>query len=420
MRGLPFGARTFKSSEQLLHLSTNNLSTQLGAKRMHREELEKPDSAELVDEAQQFRLLLNGVTDYAIYMLDSRGYIKTWNQGGEQIKGYGRDEVVGTHFSRFYIPEDVADGAPQRGLDIAKEKGRFSAEGWRVRKDGSHFFASVVIDPIWSEGELIGYAKVTRDITERFESQRMLEEAQTSLLQAQKLEAVGKLTLGLAHDFNNLLAVVINALDLIAIRVSDDPRVTRNVEAALRAAERGSLLTRQLLTFGRGQNLVPKPMDVNQAIRDLNELLRRSCPDNITLSFELSPGLPEVAADKPQFEAAILNAVVNSRDAMLEGGKISITSCVQHVVGPADPMTSGQEMVCVRISDNGPGIPLDIQERVFEPFFTTKEIGKGSGLGLSQIFGFAKQSGGHALLQSKPGQGTSVSICLPMIGAQHD
>lgn len=387
---------------------------------MRSAENEKQGSAELLDEGQQFRLLLNGVTDYAIYMLDPRGYIKTWNQGGEQIKGYSRDEVVGTHFSRFYVPEDVANGAPQRGLDTAKENGRFSAEGWRVRKDGSRFFASVVIDPIWSDGELIGYAKVTRDITERLDSQRMLEEAQASLLHAQKLEAVGKLTLGLAHDFNNLLAVVINALDLIAIRVSDDPRVTRNVEAALRAAERGALLTRQLLTFGRGQNLVPKPMKVNQSVRDLDELLRRSCPDNIALSFELSPGLPEVAVDKPQFEAAILNAVVNSRDAMPEGGKISITTCLQHMADPAEPEESGKEMVCVCVSDNGPGIPLDIQERVFEPFFTTKEIGKGSGLGLSQIFGFAKQSGGHALLKSQPGQGTSVFICLPMIGAEHD
>ena len=378
------------------------------------------DTTQWADEAQQFRLLLNGVTDYAIYMLDPSGRIKTWNQGGQQIKGYSPEEVVGTHFSRFYTPEDIADGAPQRGLDTAKEQGRFSAEGWRVRKDGSRFFASVVIDPIWSDGKLVGYAKVTRDITERLESQRQLEQVQASLLQAQKLEAVGKLTLGLAHDFNNLLAVVINALDLIAIRVSDDPRVTRNVEAALRAAERGSLLTRQLLTFGRGQNLVPTPMAVNQAVRDLEELLRRSCPDNIALSFELSPDLPDVEVDKPQFEAAILNAVVNSRDAMPEGGRISITTFLQQVLDPSDSTTFGQEMVCVCVSDNGPGIPLDIQERVFEPFFTTKDIGKGSGLGLSQIFGFAKQSGGHALLKSAPGQGTSVFIYLPLIGMQND
>jgi PAS domain S-box-containing protein len=377
-------------------------------------------SKDLLNEAQQFRVLLNGVTDYAIYMLDPQGLIKTWNQGGERIKGYSRDEIIGSHFSRFYTPEDVTAGVPQQGLDIAREQGRFSAEGWRVRKDGSRFFASVVIDPIWSDGELIGYAKVTRDITERFESQRLLEETQASLLQAQKLEAIGRLTLGLAHDFNNLLAVIINALDLIAIRTSDDPRATRNVEAALRAAERGSLLTRQLLTFGRGQNLVPAPTDVNQSIVDVQEIIRRSCSDNIQVTFALAPDLPDVEVDKPQFEAAVLNAVVNSRDAMPGGGEISITTCLQQVVDPADPNASPKEMVCVCVADNGPGIPLDIQARVFEPFFTTKEIGKGSGLGLSQIFGFAKQSGGHVLLKSDPGHGTSVSICLPMRGEHHD
>ena len=375
---------------------------------------------DLLDEAQQFRLLLNGVTDYAIYLLDPDGRVKTWNQGGERIKGYSRDEIVGSHFSRFYTPEDVAAGAPQRSLNIAREQGRFSAEGWRIRKDGSRFFASVVIDPIWAEGELIGYAKVTRDITERFESQRRLEDAQTSLLQAQKLEAVGRLTLGLAHDFNNLLAVVINALDLIAIRVTDDPRATRNVEAALRAAERGALLTRQLLTFGRGQNLVPQRLDVNQSIRDIQDLIRRSCSDNIRLNFDLAADLPEVEVDKPQFEAAVLNAVVNSRDAMPEGGDISITTSLQHVLDATDPHAPAKEMVCVCIADNGPGIPLEIQERVFEPFFTTKGVGKGSGLGLSQIFGFAKQSGGQASLRSTPGQGTSVLICLPMRAEHRD
>lgn len=371
-----------------------------------------------MSESKQFRLLLNSVTDYAIYMLDAGGHIQTWNHGGERVKGYTRDEVVGSHFSRFYEPADVEAGLPQRELDAAKEQGRYSSEGWRVRKDGSRFFASVAIDPIWSDGKLVGFAKVTRDVTDKRDAQRQLEEAQASLLQAQKLEAVGKLTLGLAHDFNNLLAVVINALDLIAIRVNDDPRVTRNVEAALRAAERGALLTRQLLTFGRGQNLVAQPLDVNRSIQDLNDLMRRSCPENVDLAFDLAPNLPFVEVDKPQFEAAVLNAVVNSRDAMPRGGRIVITSALRKVADPADTGASNKDMVCVSVMDNGSGIPLEIQERVFEPFFTTKEIGKGSGLGLSQIFGFAKQSGGHATLSSTPGQGTTVVICLPL-SVQH-
>jgi PAS domain S-box-containing protein len=370
-------------------------------------------------ESKQFRLLLNSVTDYAIYMLDPMGHIQTWNHGGERVKGYSRDEIIGAHFSRFYEPSDVEAGLPQRELEAARENGSYSSEGWRVRKDGTRFFASIAIDPIWSNEELVGFAKVTRDITERLEAQRQLEEAQTSLLHAQKLEAVGKVTLGLAHDFNNLLAVVINALDLIAIRVSDDPRVSRNVEAALRAAERGALLTRQLLTFGRGQNLVAEPLDVNQSIRELQDLVRRSCPDNIELSYELAPDLPHVEVDKPQFEASVLNAVVNSRDAMPKGGTITVTTCLRRLADPSDSTASERDMVCVSVADNGTGIPLDIQERVFEPFFTTKGIGKGSGLGLSQIFGFAKQSGGHASLTSTPGHGTVVFIYLPL-SSVHD
>jgi PAS domain S-box-containing protein len=372
----------------------------------------------LEDEVRQFRLLLNGVTDYAIYMLDRDGYIKTWNEGGQRIKGYSSNEIIGSHFSRFYTPEDVEDGAPQKGLDTAREQGRFAAEGWRLRKDGTRFFASVVIDPIWSEGELIGYAKVTRDVTERIEAQRRIHDGQLALLQAQKMEAIGKLTLGLSHDFNNLLAVVINALDLISVRVTDDPRLTRNVEAALRAAERGALLTRQLLTFGRGQNLTPLPTDVNRTLLDLADVIRRSCPDNIAIDFSLASDLPCIEVDRPQLEAAVVNMVVNSRDAMPGGGTIIIASGSQRIADPSIPAGPEQDMLCVSVTDDGEGIPLELQQRVFEPFFTTKEIGKGSGLGLSQIFGFAFQSGGHATLKSMPGEGTTALICLPMSSKQ--
>ena len=368
----------------------------------------------LLDEATQFRLLLDSVTDYAIYMLDPDGYVKTWSPGGQRIKGYSPQEIVGTHFSRFYTPEDVAAGLPQRGLEAARNEGRFSAEGWRLRKDGTRFFASVVIDPIWMGDDLVGYAKVTRDITERVQAHQRLREAEAYLLQAQKMEAIGKLTLGLAHDFNNLLGVVINALELITMRVSHDPRLTRNVDAALRAAERGALLTRQLLTFGRGQNLTPQPHDLNRLILELADLMRRSCPENIELRFDLAPELPVLQVDRSQLEAAILNMVINSRDAMPEGGEILIRTRLARTAMPAATEHAAQDMVCVSVQDTGTGIPLELQQRVFEPFFTTKDIGKGSGLGLSQIFGFALQSGGFASLDSEPGNGTTVYVYLPV------
>lgn len=368
---------------------------------------------ELSDEVTQLRLLLNSVMDYAIYLLDPAGYVKIWGAGGERVMGYAPHEIVGSHFSCFYVPEDVAAGTPQKNLEIARREGRFAAEDWRLRKDGSRFLASVVIDSIVKGDELIGYAKVTRDITEHVEAQERLRVAEVSLMQTQKMEAIGKLTLGIAHDFNNLLGVVINALELISVRVSHDPRLTRNVDAALRAAERGALLTRQLVTFGRGKNLTPQMHDVNGLIRELAELMRRSCPDTIHLQLDLSAELPVLCVDRAQLEAAVFNMVINSRDAMPDGGEIIVRTEQKSI---PDPGSGGGErsMLCVSVTDDGVGIPTELQQRVFEPFFTTKEIGKGSGLGLSQIFGFAAQSGGFASLESTPGKGTSVHVHLPV------
>ncbi len=370
----------------------------------------------LDDETRQFALLLNSVTDYAIYMLDPDGYIRSWNPGGVRIKGYAADEIIGEHFSRFYTPEDAAAGVPQRGLDIARREGKFEAEGWRVRKDGSRFLASVVIDPIWDEGRLVGFAKVTRDITERAQAQQQLQETQRVLAQSQKMEAIGKLTLGLAHDFNNLLTVVINSLDLIDMQPEAGARTHHLVEAALRAADRGALLTRQLLAFGSGQRLVAERTDLNQLLTRSMELYRRACGGNIKVTADLAPSVPAVEVDIAQFEAAILNLVSNSRDAMPRGGSIIIASHAAHVRNPDDPGMPERDYVCISVTDDGVGIPRELQERVFEPFFTTREVGKGSGLGLSQVFGFVRQSGGFVDLESESGRGTTVRLFLPVAG----
>lgn len=367
---------------------------------------------QLQDEARQFALLIGSVTDYAIYMLDADGFVRTWNPGGERIKGYTREEVIGSHFSRFYSAEDVAAGRPAEGLRIAREEGRFVAEGWRLRKDGSRFRASVVIDPIWQGGELLGYAKITRDVTERFDAQRKLEEAQAALVQAHKLEAVGKLTLGLAHDFGNLLTIIINGLELLNAGQRSE-RDHRLINASLRAAERGILLTRQLLTFGRGQTLRPEPCSINALLRESKEMLERSCvAADVAIRYELGE-VPVIEVDKPQFEAAVLNLVANSRDALPSGGEIVIRTSTTAASPPDAPERAQREYVRIEVCDNGEGIPYDLQQKVFDPFFTTKEVGRGSGLGLSQVFGFTAQSGGFAQLQSAPGQGTTVAISLP-------
>lgn len=369
----------------------------------------------LNDESRQFALLVNSVTDYAIYMLDKNGTIQTWNPGGQRIKGYDAAEVIGTNFSRFYLPNEVAEGMPARNLRTAAEEGRYVAEGWRLRKDGSRFHASVVIDPIWVDGQLLGFAKITRDITERFEANEKLLKTQQSLFQAQKMEAIGKLTLGLAHDFNNLLAIIVNCLDLVAVRVKD-PVVSRLVDTALRAAERGALLTRQLLTFGRGQPLAHEALDLGTVLAEMKSLLQRSAGESIEVAIEAEPGLPTLYLDKSQLESAILNLVCNSRDAMPTGGHVRITAAMQRISDPSVPEAGPRTCACLRVTDDGEGIPTDQQARVFEPFFTTKPVGRGSGLGLSQVFGFTTQSGGFPQLSSVPGQGTRVALCFPVDG----
>lgn len=374
--------------------------------------LEERTNDLLNDEARQFSLLLNSVTDYAIYMLDAHGTIRTWNPGGRRIKGYSAREVVGSNFARFYLPEDIEAGMPERNLRTAALEGRFVGEGWRVRKDGSRFRASVVIDPIRVDGELIGYAKVTRDVTERHVAQQRLQEAQANLLQAQKLEAIGKFTLGMAHDFNNLLTVIINCQDLLAPKMQDASSA-KLVNTALQAAERGALLTRQLLGFARGQSLAPERLELSAVMNECAGVLHRSAGDAVTLELDLADDLPACALDRTQLETAVLNLVCNSRDAMPEGGRICIHTALQFTQDPALPEQPPAPFVRLSVHDNGPGIPQDQQARVFEPFFTTKPVGKGSGLGLSQVFGFTAQSGGFTRLISEPGHGTCVELYFP-------
>src|SRR5689334_21935164 len=187
-------------------------------------------------------------------MLDPTGIITSWNIGGQRIKGYSASEILGQHFSRFYTETDRANGKPSRALRIAREQGRYEEEGWRVRKDGTFFWASVVIDPITENGELVGFAKITRDITERREGQLKLEAIQKQLAEAQKLDALGQLTGGVAHDFNNMLMVISGSLHLLRKGVGDNPKMLRAIAAIDTATKRGAALTSQLLTFARRQS----------------------------------------------------------------------------------------------------------------------------------------------------------------------
>jgi PAS domain S-box-containing protein len=341
--------------------------------------------------------------------------VTNWNSGAQRIKGYAESEIIGRHFSQFYTEEDLATNLPQRALETAAREGKFEAEGWRLRKDGTRFWASVVIDPIRNDmGELIGFAKITRDITERRKTQEALEEAQAALFQAQKMEAVGQLTGGVAHDFNNLLTIIVNNLDLLT-RNARDPRDAKLIESAQRAAERGAKLTQQLLAFSRRQPLQPDTHSPNTLIEGFESVLRRACGEMIRLQLSLSPRIRWVSVDAPQFESALLNLIVNARDAMPNGGSLKIMTgnvTLNEKDSASTNLQPGQ-YVSISVQDTGTGMARETVSRVFEPFFTTKEIGKGTGLGLSQVYGFVTQSGGHIKVDSTPGQGTKVTMLLP-------
>lgn len=362
---------------------------------------------------RQLAQLVNGIADCAIFMLDPSGRVATWNPGAERIKGYKAEEIIGHHFSQFYTPEDRAAGLPQRSLEAMAANGKFEGEGWRVRKDGSRFWASVLIDPIYGPDRLIaGYAKITRDMTER----RMMQD---QLNQAQKMEAIGLLTGGVAHDFNNLLTVILGNLDTILRRASTgDEKLQRAIEHATQGAERAAALTHQLLAFARRQPLNPKPTVINQLVTTFLELIRRTLPENISVQSRLSGGVGYVSVDPNQLESALLNLAVNARDAMEGKGTLSIDTEFIDVdanearrLGDLNP---GPHAV-ISVTDTGLGMSPEVVARAFDPFFTTKPQGQGTGLGLSQVFGFVKQSGGTVKLLSEEGRGTTVKIYLPRI-----
>lgn len=374
-------------------------------------------SAALAESERQFRTLVDSVVDYAIFMLDTTGKVRSWNAGARRIKGYEAREIIGQHFSRFYTEEDRAAGEPARALHTAETAGKYEREGWRVRQDGTRFWAGVVIDPIRDgAGQLIGFAKITRDLTERRQAQEALEQTRAALLQSQKMEAIGQLTGGVAHDFNNLLTVIANGLDLLSRPSLDEHEKRRIIASAQRATDRGAKLTQQLLAFARRQPLRPQTHDVNGLIGGFEAVLRRAAGETVATELDLATAVAFVRVDAAQFEAALLNLVVNARDAVGDGGRLKISTDAVEVDAARAARMSGIEpgpYVVVSVHDNGAGMTPDVVERAFEPFFTTKETGKGSGLGLSQVYGFVTQSQGHVELRSVPGQGTTVSLYLP-------
>ncbi|SAK99935.1 sensor histidine kinase [Caballeronia pedi] len=389
-----------------------------GFVKVVRDESDKRQAHDAVIESERsFRLLVQGVTDYAIFMLSPEGNVSSWNAGAQRIKGYASDEIIGSHFSRFYLPEDIAAGVPQRALNTAAREGRFEAEGWRLRRDGSRFRAHVIIDAIKDEaGTLIGFAKVTRDVTEKLEADQVLEQTRAALLQSQKMEAIGKLTGGVAHDFNNVLQILRGNLELMTSRYGRDEWLMTRLVNALDAVDRGAKLSSQLLAFGRRQALRPVSVNLASMIRGMDDLLRRSLGETILIETVVSGGLWNAMVDTHQLENVLLNLAINARDAMPDGGKLTLelsnTMLDDRYVRTLSDVPAGQ-YVMLGVTDTGTGMTADVLERAFDPFFTTKPEGVGSGLGLSMAYGFVKQTGGHIRIYSEVGQGTTVRIYLP-------
>ena len=391
----------------------SSTGTILGFAKITRDLTERKRAEDELRRAEQnFRLLVEGVTDYAIYMLDPKGFVTNWNAGAQRIKGYLPEEIIGRHFSTFYTAEDRERGLPDRGLEMARSTGRFEKEGIRVRKDGTRFWANVVIDAIHDEqGELIGFAKITRDITERKEAEQALALATEELLQSQKMEAIGRLTGGVAHDFNNLLMAITGSLELLRKRVPQDEKLLRLVDNAMQGAQRGASLTQRMLAFARRQELKPEAVLVDKLVEGMTDMLSRALGPTVEVVTEFPTELDPVMIDANQLELAILNLAVNAKDAMPAGGRITISA--DEAGADENAVLKPGRYVRLTIADTGEGMSAATLSHATEPFFTTKGVGKGTGLGLAMVRGLTEQSGGTLSIESAVGKGTRVAMWIP-------
>jgi PAS domain S-box-containing protein len=357
----------------------------------------------------------------AIITIDERGLIETVNPATERLFDYSASELVG-HNVKMLMPEPYRaehDGYIDSYLKTGTKKiigiGR---EVSGQRKDGTTFPIHLAVSE-FAVKERRYFTGMIHDLSDRKHVEEALRESERRLAQAQKMEAVGQFTGGIAHDFNNLLLVISGNLELLEGRL-DGEEARALLKEAQDAAGLGARLTDQLLTFARQRQLDPQVVRLNDLIVGTAELLRRTLGEHISLSTSLAPDLWETRADPGQFQSAIVNLAVNARDAMPKGGKLIVetrnaTIDASHV--GLDPDRLGGDYVQLSVSDTGTGIPPEVRDRVFEPFFTTKEKGRGTGLGLAMVYGFVKQSGGHATIYSEAGHGTTINLYLPRAGA---
>jgi PAS domain S-box-containing protein len=398
------------------------------------------------ESGERYRMMVESAIDYAIFTCGLDGRITSWNSGAQAIFGYAPAEIIGHPYARIFTADDVLEDRPEQEMRTARGDFSVRSERWHRRRDGSRFWSSSRMVPLRNvRGDAAGYLKILYDrtmekdardaletlnaeleirVAERTRdlaaaNERLLaeiaerEQTEEQLRQLQKIEALGQLTGGIAHDFNNLLTAILGGLEVMRRRV-DDPRTLRLIDSSTSAAERGARLIAQLMAFARKQKLNVEQIALNALVREMLELLERSVGSSVRVSLELDPEAWPVLADATQVQTALLNLAINARDAMEGGGTLCISTGNKVVAasqtGNMLP-TGDYGSLCVR--DSGTGMSEDVLGRLFEPFFTTKEVGKGTGLGLAQVYGFVRQSGGDIRVDSALGRGTSISILLP-------
>ena len=378
--------------------------------------IDPPKSTNLTQSEERYRDCFENAKD-AIYIHDLNGRYLMVNKAGEELIGYSRDEIM-----RMRICDVVSRGDLDRIHARLKKKIADHSptiyEVEAIRKDGSRVPIEVSSRLLYENGVPVAVQGSARDITERKRAEAELRTSQLQLQQSQKLEAIGQLAGGVAHDFNNMLTAIIGYTDLSLRRVGLENPIRRNLEETKKAAERAASLVRQLLAFSRKQILEPKVLDLNDVVKDLHKMLKRLIGENITLDTRLDEDLGSVKADPCQVEQIIMNLVVNARDAMPRGGRVTIETTNTTLDDNADlkhVSVKPGEYVMLTVSDTGSGMDQATLGRIFEPFFTTKDLGKGTGLGLSTVYGIVKQSGGNIWVYSEPGMGTVFKVYLPRI-----
>jgi PAS domain S-box-containing protein len=365
-----------------------------------------------MDEARTRLVAIVESSEDAIIGKDTSGIVTSWNKGAEKIFGYTAEEMVGQPLT-LLLPSDRLE--EENGILALIQRGEFvdHIETVRKKKDGRLIQILLSVSPIRNAAnEIVGASKIARDIT----NTKMLER---QLRQSQKMEAIGQLTGGIAHDFNNLLAIVIGNLGLLERMVGGDQAALTRVQTALRAAERGGSLTRRLLAFSSKETLNPTAVVLEELIQNVIALADRALGPEIRIATRFDRSVPAVYADAAGLESALLNLVVNARDAMPKGGTLTIHTQASNLEDNYPPVKAGDlkngRYACVTVTDSGTGMSPETLERAFEPFFTTKPRNKGTGLGLAMVYGFAKQSGGTARIYSELGFGTSVSLYFPIV-----